>query len=241
MEKKYSEEFAVPSHLVDGSRRLGTGNILHILQELSYKGSEQLGCGDDEMERRGFAWIFSRIHIVIRRRPSIYEKVGLETWSKGLEGLFFNRHYRILDEKGEPLILGCGSCLVINLATRGLVRSDRIAPIAETWEQNSEEAASVPAKLVPCGEYDPVQLLSHKVMYSETDFVGHVNNSQYLRWAIDCEKSVDIDFNPADITINFLKETKLGDTIEYYRCASGETLNYCAKVGGTPVMLLEMK
>ncbi|MBO4570627.1 MAG: hypothetical protein J5699_01715 [Bacteroidales bacterium] len=240
MEDRYTEQFMVPSHMVDGGKKLGTGNILHIFQELSYNGSHQLGCGEDLMESRGFAWIFSRIHIVIRRRPSINEIVRMETWSKGLEGLFFNRQYRILDSDGEPILLGCGLCLVINLESRALVRSDRISQIVESWEQNPEEAASTPAKLTPCDGYGSLPLLSHRVMYSETDFVGHVNNSQYLRWAVDCEKTVNPAFFPVEITINFLKETKLGDTIEYYRAIRDGRINYAARVGGATVMLLEM-
>ena len=240
MEDRYTETFTIPSHLVDGSKSLGAGNILHLMQELSYHGADQLGCGEEEFERQGLAWIFARMHIVIDRRPRLYENVRMETWSKGLEGLFFNRHYRILDENGTPLVRGCSSCLTINLATRSLVRSDKVAALLDNWNQNPMEAVSPAAKIAPCGEYAAEPLLSHRVMYSDTDFIGHVNNSQYLRWAVDCEKSVNPGFNLSEVSVNFIHETKLGETIEYFRGIRDGLINYAARVGGTTVMLLEM-
>lgn len=241
MEDRYSEEFTIPSHLVDGSKSLGAGNILHLMQELSYHGADQLGCGEADFESRGLAWIFARMHIVINRRPSLYERVTMQTWSKGIGGLFFNRDYRFLDAQGNTLIGACSSCLTINLETRSMVRSDKVAALLDNWVQNTEEAASPAGKIVPCPDYDPVPVLTHRVMYSDTDFIGHVNNSQYLRWAVDCEKSVDPGFDIREVSINFIKETKLGQTIEYYRGTRDGWINYAAKVDGTIVMLLEMK
>ena len=241
MEDRYSEVFTVPSHLVDGSKALGAGNILHLFQELSFHGAAQLGCSEEYLERVGYAWIFSRMHFIVERRPKIYETVRMETWSQGLEGLFLIRHYRILDEAGTPLIRGCSSCLTINLATRSLVRSDKVAAVSPYWEQNPLKAASPAGKIVPCEEYAAEPLLSHRVMYSDTDFVGHVNNSQYLRWAVDCEKSVNPEFNLSEVSLNFLKETKLGETIEYYRSERDGWVNYAAKVGDATVLLLEMR
>lgn len=240
MEDRYSEEFIIPSHLVDGSKSLGAGNILHLMQELSYHGADQLGCGEADFERRGLAWIFARMHIVINRRPSLYEKITMQTWSKGLEGLFFNRDYRFLDTQGETLIGACSSCLTISLSTRSMVRSDKVASLLENWVQNPEEAASPAGKILPCPDYTPLPVMSHRVMYSDTDFIGHVNNSQYIRWAVDCEMSLNPGFNVREITVNFIRETKLGETIEYYRGIRGGRINYSAKVEGNTAMLLEM-
>ena len=61
-------------------------------------------------------------------------------------------------------------------------------------------------------------VMDHKVVYSDIDMNNHTNNAMYMQWAMDA-----IDYETAsakplkEFTINFNRETKIGDTVSIYR------------------------
>ena len=264
MEYKHREELIIPSYLVDGDKLLSPSSIMAVLQELSYNGSSEMGCGVDDMLAGGLAWVFSRNMFRVHRYPRITEKVHLETWYRGFEGLMVLRDYRILSEDGEPLVSATSSSLIIDIATRELKRTDHlegvISPEPQCTESalgcNAEKLTVRPAGLngnTPGGNIGSEASdrqngtwadtgIIRTVRYGDTDFVGHLNNTCYLKWVIDCEHRLGGIIHPTEVCINFLKETKLSSSLTFRRQTSPSGTLYAAlSPDGHPSMTCRLR
>lgn len=211
MDNKYREDFAIPSYLADGSRELSPNATLLVFQELAYRGANDLSFGDSVMKEKGLAWVLSRMHFVTYRAPVMGERVKLETWHKGLDGLFYLRDYRILDTDGRELTVATSSFVIIDTRTREMVRTDSLGDLVPPEPQCGEHAIQAPAdRLAVRGDDFETSPRTRRVEYSDTDFVEHVNNSNYLKWMLDYEYARGGVRKAKDVCINFSRETHLG-------------------------------
>ena len=261
---KHREELTIPSYLVDGDKLLSPSSIMAVLQELSYNGSTEMGCGVDDMLAKGLAWVFSRNMFRVHRYPRITEKVHLETWYRGFEGLMVLRDYRILSEDGEPLVSATSSSLIIDVNTRELKRTDHLDGIISPEPQCTESALGCNAEKLTIRPGDLIGNntgdnsapgaserqettwtdtgITRTVRYGDTDFVGHLNNTCYLKWVIDCEHRLGGIIHPTEVCINFLKETKLDSTLTFRRQTnSSGTLYVALSPDGHPSMTCRLR
>ena len=243
MAPKHIGDFTIPSYLVDGDKLLSPSSILSILQELSYRGSDQLGCGVEFMAGRGLAWVLSRDHFVVHRYPRIMEKVHLETWYRGFDGLMVLRDYRILSDDGQPLVDATSASLIIDINTRELKRTDHLTGVISPEPQCDESAIGHNAdRIVLRGIQTEDTGITRTVRYTDTDFVGHLNNTCYLKWAMDCEQQLGGPVHPGEVCINFLKETKLGEELTFRRlCGPDGTLYAALSADGRPSMTCRLR
>ncbi|MBQ7194721.1 MAG: hypothetical protein IJS07_03705 [Bacteroidales bacterium] len=242
MADKHIEDFIIPSYLVDGDKLLSPSSVLSILQELSYRGSDELGCGVDFMLSKGLAWVLSRDQFVIHRYPRISEKVRLETWYRGFDGLMVLRDYRILSPDGEPLVSATSSSLIIDINTRELKRTDHLPDVISPEPQNPEPAIGHNADRIVLRGLDIKDCgIRRTVRYTDTDFVGHLNNTCYLKWAMDCDRELGESTRPKEVCINFVKETKLGEVLSFGSARTGDGILYTASTGVNPHMAVLLK
>ncbi len=240
-EGKLIEEFVIPSYLTDSNRLLSPASTLAVAQDMSYKGADSLGIGDSAMSPRGLAWVLCRARFIVRRAPAMFEHVILETWHKGILGPFFIRNYRILDSNGDELVKATSSCVLIDMQSRTVVRPDHVEGFSCMEPQCGESTFEGQADkiLVPNGEPSPITV-EHDIRYTDTDFVGHTNNTNYLKWAMDCEALNGGDTHPVDVTVNFLHETSAGETITFRRICSAGLSFLVGMVCGRTVMTVRL-
>ena len=284
MEYKHREELIIPSYLVDGDKLLSPSSIMAVLQELSYNGSIEMGCGVEDLLTKGLAWVFSRNMFRVHRYPRLTEKVQLETWYRGFEGLMVLRDYHILSSDGEPLVSATSSSLIIDINTRELKRTDHLTGVISPEPQCNESALGSNADKLTvrtielngntpganAGSVNPGRQgiawadtgITRTVHYGDTDFVGHLNNTCYLKWIIDCERQLGgnstvpggLDchsgaeplapgiIHPGEVCINFLKETKLGEELTFRRlCGPDGTLSAALSADGRPSMTCRLR
>lgn len=218
-ENKYEQTLTVPCYCTDVNSRLKPSAFMDIMQELAYLGATKLHFGYDQLHEHNTAWVLSRMHFTFNNPPKWRDVVKLETWHKGLEGLFFLRDFRMLDAQGNPLLACTSSWLVINTETRRMVRSDAMTGIVFEEGQCKENAIEEPAPkvMMPRG-VEAEKVAEHKVAYSDVDLIGHTNNVRYVVWAMDCIDYQElITKGVKDVKINFNKETLPGDVVEIYK------------------------
>lgn len=238
---KLIEEFTIPSYLTDSSRRLSPASTLAVAQDLSYKGGDELGIGDKEMSARGLAWVLCRARFIVERAPEMFEDVILETWHKGLSGPYFIRNYRIRDTAGRELVRVTSSCVLIDKENRALTRVDHILGNNSFEPLCGECTFDVPAEKIRIlqGEYDSGEVV-RTIEYTDTDFVGHTNNINYLKWAMDCEALNGGMIHPRDVTVNYIQETSAGDRITFRRMFSDGVSYLTGVVNGRCVMTVRL-
>ncbi|MBR1538431.1 MAG: hypothetical protein IJ636_02875, partial [Bacteroidales bacterium] len=217
-EKKTTQRLTVTCYDTDVSRYLKPGSFMDMAQELAYVSAGSLGFGFDDLQRYGTAWVLSRFEAHFLQMPRWRDVVELQTWHKGFEGPFYVRDFRMTGADGKPAVVATSSWLIIDMATRRLLRREHLEgklPLDTICPDSAVEA--------PCGKVvmpaeGLEEMAGHRVSYSDVDIVGHTNNAKYVVWAMDC-----LDFDVLArcrlrrLRINFNKETRPGDTVGLFR------------------------
>ena len=135
------------------------------------------------------------------------------------------------------------SWIIIDTESRHLLRNAAENPILDLSTAGEGFAIAEPAPKIqlPGGAaVEPAGV--HKVVYSDIDFLGHVNNARYMVWAMDCLDPRLADTRcPKDVVINFNKEVRPGDTVELYRFQEQDTYYIEGKVEGRQSFIVKLE
>lgn len=216
--KKTTQRLTVTCYDTDVSRYLRPGSFMDMAQELAYVSADSLGFGFDDLQRYGTAWVLSHFEAHFLQMPRWRDAVELQTWHKGFEGPFYVRDFRMTGADGKPAVVATSSWLIIDMATRRLLRREHLEgklPLDTTCPDSAIDT-SCGKVVMPSSGLE--EMAEHRVSYSDVDIVGHTNNAKYLVWAMDC---LDFDLLSAcrlrSLRINFNKETRPGETVELFR------------------------
>lgn len=218
MTGKYTVNIEIASYMADYCKRLRPDSFMSLAQEMAMKAATNFGFGYDQMGVHRTTWVLSRLHVVFLKTPLWRENMKMITWHKGLEGLLFLRDFDFRGENDEELIKATSSWLVMDTVERRLVRPDKMADIIPAEGQSSDNAIEEPSPKLMIPRNETVeQVGSHIVQYSDLDFLGHVNNTKYMNWALDCISEIAIEKSMKEFYINFNQECKMGEEVQLFR------------------------
>ncbi len=239
MEKFYWEQ-ETPAYLCDRKDCLQPWAAVRLCQEISEAHSRAMGVGYEELMQRNSIWILSRAYYNIYKRPKAFEKIMLNTWSRGTDGLFAFRDYRMTDEAGDTLLTGTTYWPMIDFTTRKPLRLKEIMSHYECCTDEATDHSLLERLRLPdMNEYD--NRFEQTAHYSMIDHAQHVNNAEYVRLVFDSLMQTDFDLDkPFSIEINYQMESRpdeclsvcrklVGDT-HYFQIANPRTTSVIARV-----------
>lgn len=232
MRDKYTENRIVSCYEADAKHNLRPTAMLDWMQEAAGRDSDGLGFGYERMIGSNTAWVLSRIRICFHNYPKWRDNVALKTWHKGANRIFYLRDFLLEDQAGEKLASATTSWLIIDLSSRRMVRDKNLAENFDNSEMGYaiEEQAE---KVVLPKDIEPELVNTHKVVWSDIDTNGHVNNVKYVVWAIDALDYGLANGNPVkELLVNYDSEVLPGQEVELYRVRSEEEGNIVRYVIG---------
>lgn len=222
MKKKYTEERVVSCYEADSNHNFRPTAMLDLMQEAAGRDASVLGFGYDEMISENTAWVLSRTRVCFHKCPKWRDSVVLKTWHKGANRIFYLRDFLLESPEGELLISATTSWLIIDLATRRMVRNTTLAENFDNSEMGDAIEEQAGKVVLPKG-LEPELVHTHKVVWSDIDTNGHVNNVKYAVWALD---AVDYDIlkekSLKEMLINYDTEVMRDQTVELYRVVAQE-------------------
>ncbi len=222
MKKKYTEERVVSCYEADSNHNFRPTAMLDLMQEAAGRDASTLGFGYDEMISENTAWVLSRTRVCFHKCPKWRDSVVLKTWHKGANRIFYLRDFLLESPEGELLISATTSWLIIDLATRRMVRNTTLAENFDNSEMGDAIEEQAGKVMLPKG-LEPELVHTHKVVWSDIDTNGHVNNVKYAVWALD---AVDYDLlkekSLKEMLINYDTEVMRDQTVELYRVVAQE-------------------
>ena len=220
MPEQYVETYTILSSQCDRFRHLRLSSLFGILQEISIADVERVGVTRDRTLDRGFLWVISRMRIEMERPISYDETITFSTVAGKRAHMMFPRYYEARDLQGKLVLRGSAIWL--------LIRDDNRMPVVP--EEENIEIEGVPEQGMPplpmglrAIESD-IPAIIRKVMYSDIDLNGHMNNTRYLDWIDDM---YDMHFHEVTcmrvIQINYLKELTCGEQVTlFYEYGEGK-------------------
>lgn len=228
MRDKYSEQRIVSCYEADANHNLRPTAMLDLMQEAAGRDAATLGFGYDDMISGNTAWVLSRIRVVFHKNPKWRDTINLKTWHKGANRIFYLRDFLLEDQQGNRLVSATTSWLIIDLSSRRMVRNTYLA---ENFD-NSEMGFAIdePAdKVILPKDMEPELVHTHKVVWSDIDTNGHVNNVKYAVWAMDAvDYEVARERELKEMLINYDSEVMPQQQVELYRVCEtcGDKLIY---------------
>ncbi|MGB1242930.1 MAG: hypothetical protein ACPG49_10440, partial [Chitinophagales bacterium] len=113
-----------------------------------------------------------------------------------------DRHFTLQNEAGESIGSASTFWVAVNVENRKPARvvGNQIPVLADKIP-----ACGKSSKLSKVTEFE--HSTDYQVKYSDLDMVGHVNNVKYMEWMVDHLFSIEGDFRPSKLEMNFVSET----------------------------------
>jgi len=207
----WSESFKVRAYEVDVWGRASVLTVCNWLQEVAGNHATHLGWGIEDLQARGSTWLLSRLHLRVKRLPPWREEVRVETWPAGVHRLWAVREFRIHGADGGEVGVATSGWMVVNLASRRLVR-----PAAEL----AEAGRGMPPRAIE-DEFEKLPTVGHgafsrtiEVRTADLDINRHANNVSVVGWALEALPLEALEGRQlVGLEVEFRGETKGGDCV----------------------------
>jgi medium-chain acyl-[acyl-carrier-protein] hydrolase len=217
-------EFKVTSADTDMYTRIRAGAIVNLLIQSAINSAEALGFGFNGLREQKLFWVLSRLTVEINQPLIWNQETVVETWPKSLDGLLYTRDFIIRDKSQNIIARATSGWLAIDTETKRPKIIDGIHAEMFVYCKEKHGLNELPEKLQATSEGDAFVVKSD---YFDLDLNWHVTATRYIDWMMD---TFPIEFHqknyPTRISINFLKETMPGDSINIIRLTKDES-QYC--------------
>lgn len=194
-------------------QKLKLSELLAITSNAAVEDFNERGLSWQFLKERDFAILVSRLALRIHKMPEANDIISINTWEEAPNGLQLFRKYEILSQNKEKLVTGISSWLVVNPATRRIIKP-------EMFNLRKTPDFSTPPDSLFCGkipqEENAALIEERKVRISDLDGNGHVNNSRYADYITDCLPETLQDKPVKDFCINYAKEAKAGQILQLF-------------------------
>lgn len=192
--------------------------IMEFLQDAAGEHAKRLGFGWDKLDQTGCLWVLSKMKIRFYR--PVTRDVGkfeLVTWPLKPVRFFAERCFAATDEEGKTLFQATSIWLVIDRSTRKIVSANALENI---YNADFDEAHCDVAPDFERFRRDESFAFCYEkaVRRSDLDINGHVNNTNYIDYALD---ALDPTERVREAEIVYQKELVYGDTVAIYTKRNG--------------------
>lgn len=202
------EEWKIPAFMIGRNQKANLTAICNILQNAAGLHALYRGLGFEDMQQLGHVWLMNRLKVSMNSFPAWAETIKLQTWVSSMRGPFSDRHFSFQNEKGDTIGSASTFWVAVNIKTRKPARV------------NSNDIPVLSDKFPDCGKSNKLAAITefdhnstYQVQYSDLDMVEHVNNTKYVEWMVNHLASIEGDFRPFQLEMNFLSETLFGESV----------------------------
>ena len=168
---------------IDFTGRLSLNGISKCMQDVAGRHADELGINFFiNHERPNCYWIISRVKYEMTAYPKVEEQFSMTTYPGGYDKLFAVRLFDICNGKGEKIGRIIGDYLLMDI--------EKKRPIRIKGGEGGLKYLDFPYEGEKLGRLMPKEgaLIAETVreaFYYEIDLNEHMNNSHYVRWALD--------------------------------------------------------
>lgn len=217
---KYIETIPIHSFQTNHFAEATVPSIFNFMLEAAWAHAQKMDWGYDLLQQQKMFWVLSRLYVEIEKFPKWQEKITLNTWSAGTDGVYAYREFILKNENNEVILTGNTAWLILDTESKKIIL---LKDQKETFPRfNGQDVCREPKRLR--FKKTDANLVYKPVLFSDIDVNHHFNSIKALERVLD---DYGIDFQnqhePATIEINYLKEGLPGDSMAVSRHALSET------------------
>ena len=207
----FSEKYTTTWHDTDAFRRVRPSQMLVYMQEVSNHHMSACGMSlDDLRDKRGLAFILSKIRMEIFAPLYAFEEIEVQTWTCPSRGFVIRRFYRIM--RGEDVIAVADTVwALVNTQSRELMRLEECGEY-DFSDEEPLELELPPRFRLPSGA-EPTSVGQRRIVYSDLDYNMHMNNTKYPDMLCDYINIEDTG-KIRGLVLSYLHEAAYGDVLD---------------------------
>ncbi len=172
----YAERYTVSSHDVDVNNNIKPSNLLRFMQETANRQMRDSHPSYEELFFSGKSFIITRVSIEAYQQIHQYQDIEVRCWVCEGKAATFIRCYQIW--RGKELCANAYSeWALTDMKTGGLVRTTDVD--FSSYETDEVLKLDLPKRFRIPKDLELKKLGTEKVLYSNVDLNGHMNNTYY--------------------------------------------------------------
>lgn len=203
----YSEQFKIRSNEVDTNGNARLQSICNLLQEVAGNHALKLNFDISQLMEKDLTWVLHRLHIVMDQMPKWRETITIKTWPSSGDTLRAYRDFQILDEDDNEIGRSLSYWLMLNTNSRRPVRMPQ--EVLNMAPKKVEHVLDIKSDRLSALD-ESTDSKEFSVRRSDLDLNNHVNNVQYIGWALE---TLPPGIAIREIDMEFRAECLLGDTV----------------------------
>jgi acyl-ACP thioesterase len=208
--EKYVQKIDIQSYHTDQYGKASICSLFHFMLEAAWAHAQVMDWGYDQLQSHHMFWVLSRMYVIVEKYPSWQDKITLNTWSAGTDGMYAYREFIIEDANSQVLLRANTAWLILDIETKKIVL---LRNYINTFPRyNGISACREPERIRPGKNTEPLDF--YPVLFSDLDINKHFNSVKALEKVID---HFGVEFlnshEPETIELNYLKEGLAGDQL----------------------------
>lgn len=205
-----SRPIIFPYSAIDARHRPKLPHILHLFQDMASEHAACLNVSGLDLDKKNYKWVISKYHIRISGQISWMDQLIINTWRTPYKNLYEIRQFEMRDHSGKIIITAMGIWVMIKKETLKPVRLDRFMTGKMLV---CDPAAKFNLPVIECPDQADIEK-KFDIEYQDIDLNQHVNNTVYLRWALE---SIPLEmmetYYPLQVDMAFHQESSYGQKI----------------------------
>lgn len=210
-EYKFTVQYRVEFADSDSKYDLKTQTLVAWASELAGDHLRSRNITREQMIIDGQVFLLTRVAIHYEKVPSYMDNIYLTTWECGTKGSQFVRRFTAKDKSGNILADIETYWILVDPASHKILRPGEYA--YELLINSDTTTARVEKFKTDTAEF----IKDYTFVYSDIDPNRHVNNGTYIRLVTDLFGENEQEKHFKDFAINFIHESRLGETISLYK------------------------
>ncbi|MCD8306698.1 MAG: thioesterase [Clostridia bacterium] len=234
MEDMYEREMVVRYTDIDRYGRLAVMEVPMITQDMLTEYYGTLGADNGTMkEKSNAAWVITKMKIAFGKLPVWMGRMTVSAYTIRKDGIRMVIEIKATDEDGNMVFTGDFETCAIDLTAR------RIRRINTTCLQENVHIydGNPSFDKLPQDFEDTDFVTRTAVNWYDIDFTRHTNNTRYIDYML---RTLDPAYLTAkrisSLDVNFIKESREGDTLSIYRIQEGDTASFQIRKDGTEML-----
>ncbi len=221
---KFTQQYTTKWHDTDANRQVRPSALVTYLQETANEHLIHIGISLDKLrDHYGLAFILGSISVRVYEPLFSGDAIEVQTWTCGEKGFRHNRCFRVLRD-GQIVAEATSVWALIKLADGGLVKVEDMPYHIEPDEPITLSGLPTRLKMPPIAEMEEAG--ERRVVYSDIDYNGHMNNTRYPDML--CDFVPDIRENRVTgMVLSYRHEAAFGNTLRVFRAKTEEGYFLC--------------
>lgn len=216
----YQEEMEVKFCQCDASHRLKLSEMFRILTDIADTAFAFRGMDHQFLMENRMVFLITRFSVQVKRMPVQTERIRVATWEQQIERAQFIRNFCVWDTQGNVLIEVSSGWILVDPVDRSILRPGQFEErFPGSLRPMPEEKSGVPDFVrLRLRESDEsvLQGEDRKIVYSDIDGNGHVDNARYIDMAMDILPERLSSLSPEYVQVAFNREAMLGESLQMF-------------------------